>query len=93
MNVRYTLLSRAWLRWCMDHPGRGRPYSIRDLAETVGLSHHSMIGHLLNGRRAECDADLAHRIAEAVGVAVLTLFAPPPSPNEIDPASTENRVA
>lgn len=71
----------------MDHPGRGAPYSIRELAETVGLSHHALIGHLLTGERKDCDMTTAHAIAEAVGVAVLVLFAPPASPkrNESSP--------
>lgn len=72
----------------MDHPGRGKPYSIRELAETVGLPHHALIGHLLTGERKDCDMDVAHSIAEAVGVAVLVLFAPPATPNRS--ASTLN---
>ena len=64
----------------MDHPGRGAPYSIRQLADTIGLSHHALIGHLLTGERNDCDISTAHRIAEALGVAVLVLFAPSASP-------------
>lgn len=82
MTARYTLRDPAALKWVMDHPGRGTPYSIRDLAETAGLTHHSLIGHLLKGVRKECDMDVAHRIAEAVGVAVLVLFAPSASPDQ-----------
>lgn len=78
--MRYTLRSREWLQFAMKHPGRGAPYTVRSLAEAVGLSHHSLIGHLLSGERKDCSAELAHGIAEAVGVAVLTLFVPPASP-------------
>ena len=80
--MRYTLRHPKALKWAMDHPGRGTPYSIRELADAVGLTHHSLIGHLLKGSRTECDMETAHRIAEAVGVAVLVLFAPPASPDQ-----------
>lgn len=82
MNVRYALRNPKILRWTMDHPGRGTPYSIRELAETIGLPHHSLIGHLLTGRQEDCEPDIAHRIAGAVGVAILVLFAPPASPDQ-----------
>lgn len=81
MNIRYTLRSPQILRWVMDHPGRGVPYSIRSLAEAVGRSH-SLIGHLLTGEQKDCEVGDAHAISEAVGVAVLVLFAPPPSPEQ-----------
>ncbi|MER5461599.1 XRE family transcriptional regulator [Streptomyces sp. NPDC002668] len=94
MNVRYDLRDPKILRWTMDHPGRGTPYSIRELAETVGLTHHALIGHLLTGERQDCDITTAHRIAGAVGVAILVLFAPPASPeqNGSDP-DRQNRSA
>lgn len=85
MNVRYDLRNPKILRWAMDHPGRGNPYSIRELAEKVGLKHHALIGHLLTGERDDCDMDTAHAIAESVGVAVLVLFAPPASPSQNEP--------
>lgn len=80
MSVRYDLRSKQILRWVMDHPGRGAPYTTRSLGDRIG-KHHSLIGHLLTGERRDCDADVAHAISEAVGVAVLVLFAPPASPN------------
>jgi hypothetical protein len=80
LNDRYALRDRVILRWTMKHPGRGTPYSIRELAKTVGLSHHALIGHLLTGEREDCDKDTAQRIAEAVGVKVLVLFEPSTSP-------------
>jgi hypothetical protein len=69
----------------MDHPGRGAPFSIRTLAAEVGR-HHSLIGHLLTGERDDAESDDAQAIAEAVGVALLVLFAPPASPNRNGPA-------
>lgn len=85
MNERYTLRSKDVLRHVMQHPGRGTPYTVRSLAAAIGLSHHSLIGHLHSGVRSDCDRDVAHDIAEAVGVAVLVLFAPPASPQRTDP--------
>lgn len=80
--MRYTLRNRAVLQHCLQYPGRGTPYSVRSLAREAGLRHHSLIGHLLTGERTDCDRDVAHDIAEAVGVAVLVLFAPPASPDQ-----------
>lgn len=85
LKVRYELRDRELLRKLMEHPGRGTPHSTRSLAATVGC-HHSLIGRLLDGTQETCDMDTAHRIAEAVGVAVLVLFVPPASPNSTDSA-------
>lgn len=85
MRVRYRLRDRGVLQYVMHHPGRGTPYTVRSLASAVGLSHHSLIGHLVSGQRAECDAHTAHGISEALGVAVLVLFAPPSSPDPNNP--------
>jgi hypothetical protein len=82
--IRYTLRSPEMLRKIMEHPGRGAPFSTRTLAEAAGC-HYSLVHRLLDGKQETCDMDLAHRIAEAVGVAVLVLFAPPASPERIDP--------
>lgn len=86
MGVRYDLRNREILRWVMDHPGRGVPYSARTLGAAIGR-HHSLIGHLLTGERDGVDPEDAHAIAESVGVAVLVLFAPPSSPKQADPAT------
>lgn len=86
MSPRYKLRDPGALRYCMDNPGRGRPFSVRTLADAAGLRGHSLIGHLLTGERREASVDDAHAIAEAVGVAVLVLFAPPASPNPNEPA-------
>lgn len=76
----------------MDHPGRGTPYSIRQLAEAIGLSHHALVGHLLTGERSDCDSETAHRIAAAVGVAVLVLFAPSASPETNEPDRVHSQL-
>lgn len=86
MIPRYTLRDRQVLQYLMQHPGRGVPYTVRSLAAEIGLSHHSLVGHLLSGQRKDCDGGVAHDISEAVGVAVLVLFAPPTSPKPTDPA-------
>lgn len=79
-RIRYTLRNRELLRQLMDHPGRGTPYTVRSLAEASGCSR-GRIGHLLSGEQDSTYMDEAHAIAEAVGVAILVLFAPPVSPN------------
>lgn len=80
MKPRYALRRADVLRYCMEHPGRGAPYSVRSLAKAAGVSR-ALVGHLLTGEREDASADDAHAISEAVGVAVLVLFAPPASPN------------
>lgn len=80
MSRRYALRNPNILRWVMDHPGRGAPYSVRSLAEAAGCSP-SLIGGLLTGRQKTADMQDAHAIAEAGGVAVLVLFAPPATPD------------
>lgn len=89
LRVRYTLRDREMLRKLMEHPGRGTPYSTRTLATAVGC-HHSLIGRLLDGNQETCDLDVAHLVAELVGVAVLVLFMPPASPKRTDPAPVQH---
>ena len=83
MIIRYTLRDRDLMRRIMQHPGRGTSYSVRTLAEAASCSP-TTVGHLLSGKRVDADVHHAHRIAEALGVAVLVLFAPPSSPNSDD---------
>ncbi|WP_435595931.1 helix-turn-helix domain-containing protein [Streptomyces albogriseolus] len=63
----------------MQAPGRGVPYTVRDLASATGVSR-SQIGRLLTGELDNLDVNDAHAVAEALGVAVLVLFIPPVSP-------------
>jgi hypothetical protein len=90
LRTLYTLRDRTILRWVMQHPGRGVPYSVRELAAAANCSH-SLVGHLLSGQRGACDMEVAHRIAESLGVAVLVLFAPSASPERTE--STTSRTA
>ncbi|MFD4547193.1 helix-turn-helix domain-containing protein [Streptomyces sp. NPDC058466] len=64
----------------MESPGRGIPYTVRDLSKASGVSR-SQIGRLLTGELDNLDVNDAHAVAEAFGVAVLVLFVPPASPN------------
>lgn len=88
LRVRYAVRDRELLRRLMEHPGRGTPYSTRTLATAVGC-HHSLVGRLLDGTQETVEMDLAHRITETVGVAVLVLFAPPASPKRTEPATDQ----
>lgn len=88
MSRRYALRDRNVLRWVMDHPGRGAPYSVRTLADASGCSA-GLIGGLLSGRQKTASPDDAHDLSEALGLAVLVLFAPSPSPYG-DESSTES---
>jgi hypothetical protein len=83
VRVRYQLRSLQVFRWIMEHPGRGAPYSVRALAEAASAAP-STVGHLVSGRATACDMDTAHALSEALGVAVLVLFAPPASPKSND---------
>lgn len=70
----------------MENPGRGRPYSIRNLAEASRVNRNT-IAKLANGSQDSADADDAHSLTESLGVALLVLFAPNASP-ELDDTST-----
>lgn len=80
MSVRYRLIDLATLLRVMEHPGRGAPYSVRSLAEASGISR-SQVGRLVSGELPDLPVLEAHRISEALGVAVLVLFMPPSSPD------------
>lgn len=81
MAVRYTLRDLDYFKKTMEHPGRGAPFSVRDLADASGVSR-SQIGRILTGELDNLDVIEAHAISEALGVAVLVLFMPPPSPKQ-----------
>lgn len=80
MSRRYTLRDPEKFRWVMQHPGRGAPYSVRTLAEASGCKP-GLVQKLANGKQPSADVDDAHSLVEALGVAVLVLFAPPLTPN------------
>lgn len=82
--MRYTLRDLQTFKAIMKAPGRGIPYTVRDLAEITGVAR-SQIGRLLTGELNNLDVNEAHAIAEALGVAVLVLFMPPASPKKGQP--------
>ena len=92
MSVRYILRDLATFKTIMESPGRGVPYTVRDLAEASGVSR-SQIGRLLTGDLDNLDVNDAHSVSEALGVAVLVLFMPPssPKPGRLDIATTPTR--
>lgn len=70
----------------MKNPGTGKPYGYDSLAEASGCGS-GLIEKLAKGTQKTADVDDATAIAEAVGVAILTLFAPPATPNRVAPAT------
>lgn len=85
MSRRYTLRSAEIFRWVMKHPGRGVPYGYDSLAEASGCGR-GLIEKLAKGKQQTADVGAAHSLVEALGVALLVLFAPKASP-ELDDAS------
>jgi transcriptional regulator with XRE-family HTH domain len=79
LSARYALRDLETFKKIMEFPGRGTPYTVRDLAEASGVSR-SQIGRLLTRELDNLDVNDAHAVAEALGVAVLVLFMPPASP-------------
>lgn len=91
MSSRYALRDRSILKWVMQHPGTGAPFSIRSLAQASGCGK-GVIEGLLSGHQRTASKDDAHSIVEAVGVALLVLFAPSPSPERDDPSTKTNHL-
>ena len=89
MSRRYTLKSAHFFQWVMKNPGRGTPYGYDSLAEASGCGS-GLIEKLATGRQKTADMEDAHSLVEALGVALLVLFAPPASPelDDASPAST-----
>jgi DNA-binding MurR/RpiR family transcriptional regulator len=63
------------LRWIMQHPRRGTPYTVRELAEAAHCKP-ATIGHLLAGRYQRTAEPTAVRIAAALGCEIAALFVP-----------------
>ena len=74
----------------MKNPGTGVPYGYDSLAEASGCGR-GLIEKLANGAQKTADVDDATSISEAVGVAILVLFAPPATPNWVTPATDPNQ--
>jgi hypothetical protein len=87
LSRRYTLKSAQIFKWVMKNPGRGAPYGYDSLAEASGCGA-GLIEKLATGRQKTADMEDAHSLVEALGVALLVLFAPSASP-ELDDASQE----
>lgn len=78
MSNRVPLHAPATLRWIMQHPRRGTPYTVRALAEAAQCKP-ATIGHLLSGRYRRTEEETAFRIAEALGCDAEALFILSPS--------------
>lgn len=72
----------------MKHPGSGVPYGYDSLAEASGCGS-GLIEKLATGRQKTADVDDAHSLVEALGVALLVLFAPKASPELDEPSSVD----
>jgi len=81
VSRRWSLRSISVLKHHMDYPGRVEPYSVRTLAKASGVGQ-GVIEKLLTGRQRTADVDDAIALAEALGVAINPLFAPPSSPKQ-----------
>lgn len=87
---RWTLKNREWFKWVMKNPGTGVPYSLDSLAKASGCGR-GLIEKLANGSQKTADVDDALALAEAVGVTILTLFAPPATPNQVTPTTEHDQ--
>lgn len=85
---RYTLKSAEKFRWFMENPWTGIPFTVRTLAETVGVSP-GLIQKLASGSQDNADVLVAHALVGAFGCSILNLFAPPVTPNCVT-ATTED---
>lgn len=85
MSRRYKLKCAKAFKYVMKNPGRGTPYGYDSLAEASGCGP-GLIEKLATGRQETADVNDAHALVEALGVAILVLFAPPSSP-KLDEAS------
>lgn len=83
LPTRVPLHAPETLRWIMQHPGRGTPYTVRELASAVACSP-ATISHLLTGRYRRTEATRARLIAEELGCEQAALFAPMPSTDPDD---------
>lgn len=72
---RLTVINPDVLAHMMEHPARGRRWSVREMAQVTGCSS-ALIGFLRTGDRRHVDEELAHQIAAAVGCQTHSLFMP-----------------
>ena len=72
----WTLVDADLLRTLMKRTGDGSGMTVRELADRAGVAVGT-IGKLLTRAQISTSADAAQAIADAIGVGVLILFAPP----------------
>lgn len=89
VSRRWTLKSPEWFRWVMKNPGRGVPFGYDSLAEAAGCGS-GLIEKLATGSQKTADVDDATSLAEHLGVAILVLFAPPATPNQVGMTTEED---
>lgn len=87
-RARYTLKSVDQFRWLMENPWTNIPFTVRTLAETVGVSP-GLIQKLASGTQDNVDVLVAHALVRAFGCSIHNLFAPPVTPNCVT-ATTED---
>lgn len=92
-DLMYRLVDKDLLERLMQRTGTGARVSIRGLAKAADVPHGT-VGNLLSGYQESVAPDTAHRIAAAIGVALLILWVPPSSPVEPleNPAETPETV-
>lgn len=73
--LRSAIIDPDAIRHVMEHPARGRRWTVRELAPVIGCSLGTL-GHMRTGARATIPSELAERFAEAVGVEPAVLFVP-----------------
>lgn len=78
--LRLRIIDPVAIQHVMEHPARGRHWTVRELAPVLGCSIGTL-GHMRTGARATVPTELAERFAEAVGVEVPVLFVPVVSTN------------
>jgi transcriptional regulator with XRE-family HTH domain len=72
----WTLVDLDLLRKLMARTGDGCEITVRELAARAGVAVGT-IGKLITGAQLSVRAEAAQSIADAIGVGVLILFAPP----------------
>ena len=81
MSIRLTVHDPAVLRHVIEHPARGRRFTVRELATKLG-ENRGVIARLRTGSATTVDAELGRRLAVAVGVHPNVLFVSPAFPGQ-----------
>lgn len=74
----------------MKNPGRGIPYGYDSLAEASGCGS-GLIEKLATGKQDTADVNDVTSLSEALGVAILVLFTPPMTPNQVTPTTEHDQ--